>query len=169
MVHTNVRATCIPAYRAAEGLIPTVRISNPSVVLSSSQATRTTAARAMRRPAQARGRAKEVRQGGGRQNGRGTIHAGGRVTQHLLDEVIYQFYGNVVHHDRIDDLVGTESGFEDTRNGPPQGPAERTQLAPAADAPRWAARQPHSQPPPHRVPHVELPLSPDIEHTTSES
>src|SRR5207247_10956996 len=75
---------------------------------------------------QARGRAKEVRQGGGRQNGRGTIHTGGRVTQHLLDEIIYQFYGNVVHHDRIDDLVSAESGFEGPRNGPPQGPTERT-------------------------------------------
>ena len=75
---------------------------------------------------QARGRTKEVRQGGGRQNGRGTIHTGSRVTQHLLDEIIHQFYGNIVHHDRIDDLVGAEAGFEDPGNGAPQGTAECT-------------------------------------------
>ena len=78
---------------------------------------------------QARGRAKE---GGKAAVGRmdGTIQAGGRVTQHLLDEIIHQFYGNVVHHDRIDDLVGAESGFEDPGMAPHRAPPS----APAASA-----------------------------------
>src|SRR5215471_9144782 len=71
-------------------------------------------------------RAEEVRQGSGRQNGRGTIHTGSWVTQHLLDEVIHQLYGNVVHHDGVDDLVGTASSFEDSRNSAPHGPAKCT-------------------------------------------
>src|SRR5215510_16266219 len=117
---------------------------------------------------QASGRAKEVRQDGGKQNRRGTIHTGGWVTQHLLDEIIHQFYGNVVHHDRVDDFMGAESGFEDPRNGAPQGPTERT------GGQRQRQMPPDGQPA-YRIAnhyrtegaHVELPLSPDIEQAAS--
>src|SRR5262245_52340582 len=79
-------------------------------------------------------------------------------------------YGNEVHHDGVDDLMGAESSFQDSRDGCPRSATEdRHHACNRNQDPCWTVRQGNSGPSRCECGNCELTFGSDVQQPTTKT